>query len=200
MLCVIALGSTLTGCGQFDLSLLVSNTDRAGASSENEANATPSEPEVTAPSVDDPAESADTLASGPSLCIDGTEKRSVLLTGEKASGVWVGDIVEPRGAQYRLRTVLSDDGCLIEGSFEYQGLNCSGTWTPAKVSFLDETATHPQNLQVNFLERVTRNPDNACADVAEVSLLSGPDGIYYSSTWSRSDGTSTSSATKLRRE
>ncbi|MHA3722503.1 hypothetical protein ACXR2T_01360 [Leucobacter sp. HY1910] len=117
-----ALATSLTGCGAFDLSLLVSNSG-GGSSSQAPAPSPPQDPRPAEPAPA-PAETA-----GPALCKDGSAKRDVLLTGEKASGVWLGDIVEPHGAQYRLRAILSDDGCQVEGTFEYQGLNCSGTWS-----------------------------------------------------------------------
>ncbi|MBP1324892.1 hypothetical protein JOF28_000124 [Leucobacter exalbidus] len=193
----LLLGGSLSGCIAIG-SVSQTTTEDGGSSSSAEREITPAP--VPRESKQDEARPEVQQKVTESNCLDGTERRRLQLNGSQDSAVWVGDIVEPHGASYRLRTVLKDDGCLISGSFEYQGLNCSGIWEAPKIVEMSEPSNEPQTIRVHFVERVNHNPDGACADVAEVSILSGPGGMFYSSTWARDDGEVTASRTLLQPE
>lgn len=204
VVCAIVLGIALSGCSAIDPLAILSELLPGGpkqsdvATDGSEQRAT-SESEAKSPSAagddrDAPAQPSVTL------CSDGTEPRSALLNGQRHSGVWVGDIVEPHGATYKVRAVLNDDGCDFSGTFEYhQGLNCSGTWSGARLVRVSGP-NEPFELRVNFIELVDNDPAGACAPVAEVEITYGPGGLFYASEWLRNDGEATASRTLLQPE
>ena len=142
-------------------------------------------------------------APGPAgtRCADGTMPRTMRLStgsqGPHDTRTWAGRIVEPHGATYQVVANVDDDGCTASGTFEYVGLGCSGTWTIESAEEISQGSTGPNAVRIYFRETVTSDPQRACAETAEVSLTMGPGGMFYASSWDRSDGEATNSRTHL---
>ncbi len=177
----------VTGCSA-QLSVDVGGSKNSDAESDRRPSQT-AEPEASG----DQSAGASS-ASETSSCADGSVRRDLRMAGPSGVRDYRGHVIEPHGAEYDLRATVTDDGCTVGGTFEYVELECSGAWSQVGIEDGSRVAGQPASVRVRLAENVTTNPRGACAAAAEVTLLTGPAGTFYFSSWVRADG----DATELR--
>ncbi|MFV0433581.1 MAG: hypothetical protein ACK5LO_06360 [Leucobacter sp.] len=95
---------------------------------------------------------------------------------------WNGRVNDNNGLDYAVNLHFNATGCDLLADVSYSELGCSGNWTlVSREPTTDASGKPAVNLQ--FDERITSDPSNACAKTAEVTIYADSTGVFYSGEW-----------------